>query len=134
MKGKDPKDCCFCKELANNDPSIYFQDTYFFAKWDPAPKRLGHTLIIPKMHIGSILWLTPQIEQLLPLFRQQVLHIIEHNYLPDAYIIGSNNGEAAGQSLFHAHEHIIPQYNDDPAPRGGLRNFDSVYVPPVVPD
>ena len=41
---------------------------------------------------------------------------------PDGYNIGVNCGEAAGQTVFHAHIHLIPRYSgDDPAPRGGVR-------------
>ena len=41
---------------------------------------------------------------------------------PDGYNIGVNSGEAAGQTIFHVHVHLIPRYDGDMKdPRGGVR-------------
>ena len=51
-----------------------------------------------------------------------VKRILEERYHPDGYNIGINVGEAAGQSIFHVHMHLIPRYQGDvPSPRGGVR-------------
>lgn len=51
-----------------------------------------------------------------------VKRIIDEKYHPDGYNVGINVGEAAGQSVFHVHMHIIPRYQGDvPNPRGGIR-------------
>lgn len=51
-----------------------------------------------------------------------VKHILDERFHPDGYNIGVNIGEAAGQSIFHVHLHLIPRYVDDvPNPRGGVR-------------
>ena len=43
-------------------------------------------------------------------------------YHPDGYNIGINVNEAAGQSVFHVHMHLIPRYKGDvPNPKGGVR-------------
>ncbi len=43
-------------------------------------------------------------------------------FKPDAYNIGINDGEAAGQTVMHLHIHLIPRYRDDSEdPRGGVR-------------
>lgn len=56
-----------------------------------------------------------------------VKQIVEERYHPDGYNIGVNVGEAAGQSIFHVHMHLIPRYQGDvPNPRGGVRG--------VIPD
>jgi diadenosine tetraphosphate (Ap4A) HIT family hydrolase len=49
--------------------------------------------------------------------------LIEKEYSPDGYNIGMNCGEAAGQTIFHFHCHVIPRYkNDMTDPRGGVRH------------
>jgi diadenosine tetraphosphate (Ap4A) HIT family hydrolase len=54
-----------------------------------------------------------------------LLHAKQHldeTYQPDGYNIGSNNAEAAGQSVHHLHIHIIPRYKGDVEnPKGGVR-------------
>ncbi len=51
-----------------------------------------------------------------------VKHILDERFHPDGYNIGVNIGEAAGQSIFHVHMHLIPRYDGDvPNPRGGVR-------------
>jgi diadenosine tetraphosphate (Ap4A) HIT family hydrolase len=55
---------------------------------------------------------------------RQVKDIIHEQFRPDGFNIGVNCGEAAGQSVFHAHIHIIPRYIGDVSnPRGGVRNI-----------
>jgi len=55
---------------------------------------------------------------------RQVKDIVQEEFEPQAFNIGVNCGEAAGQTVFHAHIHIIPRYRGDVAnPRGGVRNI-----------
>lgn len=52
----------------------------------------------------------------------EVKRIVDQNLHPDGYNLGINVGEAAGQSIFHVHLHLIPRYAGDvPNPRGGVR-------------
>ena len=56
-----------------------------------------------------------------------VKEIIKNKFNPDGFNVGVNSGETAGQTIFHAHIHVIPRYKGDvPNPRGGVRN--------VIPD
>lgn len=51
-----------------------------------------------------------------------VKDILQERYHPDGLNIGINDGQAAGQTMPHAHIHVIPRYdNDVPDPRGGIR-------------
>jgi diadenosine tetraphosphate (Ap4A) HIT family hydrolase len=48
--------------------------------------------------------------------------LIQKRYKPDGFNVGINVGEAAGQSIFHVHIHLIPRYKGDVEnPRGGVR-------------
>ncbi|HJJ71894.1 MAG TPA: HIT family protein, partial [Methanocorpusculum sp.] len=48
--------------------------------------------------------------------------MLDEKFSPDGYNIGINCGEAAGQTIFHVHVHLIPRYTGDVEnPRGGVR-------------
>jgi len=60
----------------------------------------------------------------------QVKDILDEKYNPQGYNIGINVGEAAGQTIFHLHVHVIPRYEGDVEdPRGGIRNIKESIVP-----
>jgi diadenosine tetraphosphate (Ap4A) HIT family hydrolase len=89
---------------------------------DRFPVSPGHSLIIPKRHVASLFELTAEefnaLHELLHLTHSQ----LDAQYQPDGYNIGVNVGEAAGQTVFHLHVHVIPRYVGDCAdPRGGVR-------------
>jgi diadenosine tetraphosphate (Ap4A) HIT family hydrolase len=89
---------------------------------DAHPLADGHTLVVPRKHVGSVyeLSVTDQaaIWKLVGEVREQLLA----KYQPDAFNIGVNDGFAAGQTVSHAHIHIIPRrHGDVPDPRGGIR-------------
>jgi diadenosine tetraphosphate (Ap4A) HIT family hydrolase len=55
---------------------------------------------------------------------RQVKDVLQKKFDPQGFNIGVNCGEVAGQSVFHAHIHVIPRYAGDvPNPRGGVRNI-----------
>jgi diadenosine tetraphosphate (Ap4A) HIT family hydrolase len=89
---------------------------------DAYPVSPGHTLIIPRRHIGSFF-------ELGAAERQDLMHLLDKaqatlriNHQPQGYNIGINDGTAAGQTVPHLHIHLIPRYtNDVTDPRGGVR-------------
>ena len=83
----------------------------------------GHALVIPKRHVSSF-WETTAAEYA-DAFNLvgKVKDILQKKFEPQGFNIGVNCGEAAGQTIFHAHIHLIPRYTGDvPNPRGGVRN------------
>jgi diadenosine tetraphosphate (Ap4A) HIT family hydrolase len=89
---------------------------------DQFPVSPGHTLIVPRRHIGSFFEASAeeQSELLMLLNRAHGLVATEHR--PDGFNIGINDGLAAGQTIPHLHIHLIPRYRGDrPDPRGGVR-------------
>ena len=112
--------CPFCK--AESERDIIASSSLSVAFYDGFPVSPGHALIIPKRHVSSFFDLSK--EEQLDLFNlaDRVKRIVEERYHPDGYNIGINVGEAAGQSIFHVHMHLIPRYQGDvPNPRGGVR-------------
>ena len=89
---------------------------------DAFPVSPGHTLVIPKRHVGSFFDLTELERQNLLSLLDKAKLVIDQEFKPDGYNIGINDGPAAGQTVPHLHIHLIPRYNADlPDPRGGVR-------------
>ena len=117
--------CPFCK--AESEREIIAYSSLSVAFYDGFPVSPGHALIIPKRHVSSFFDLSQEERQDLLNLADSVKQIVEERYHPDGYNIGVNVGEAAGQSIFHVHMHLIPRYQGDvPNPRGGVRG--------VIPD
>ena len=112
--------CPFCKAELERD--IIASSSLSVAFYDGFPVSPGHALIIPKRHVSSFFDLSKEEQQDLLNLADRVKRIVEERYHPDGYNIGINVGEAAGQSIFHVHMHLIPRYQGDvPNPRGGVR-------------
>ena len=100
--------------IAETDDAIAFLDGY--------PVSKGHTLVIAKELTASIYDLPPAVQAELWRLVADVKKILTEKYHPDGFNIGVNDGPAAGQTIAHAHIHIIPRYKgDSPDPRGGIR-------------
>lgn len=113
-------DCIFCQ----HDPSILAETKLSLAFLDSFPVSSGHALVIPRRHVVSIWDLaTEEYADAFDLVRQ-VKDLLQKKFEPQGFNVGVNCGEAAGQTVFHAHIHIIPRYAGDvPRPRGGVRNI-----------
>ena len=112
--------CPFCK--VESEREIIASSLLSVAFYDGFPVSPGHALIIPKRHVSSFFYLSKEERQDLLNLADSVKRILEERYHPDGYNIGINVGEAAGQSIFHVHMHLIPRYQGDvPSPRGGVR-------------
>ena len=112
--------CPFCK--AESERNIIASSSLSVAFYDGFPVSPGHALIIPRRHVASFFELTQEEQQDLLNLADKVKRLVEERYHPDGYNIGINVGEAAGQSIFHVHMHLIPRYKGDvPNPRGGVR-------------
>ena len=113
------KNCPFCN-LANVE--IIYEDNLVLAFYDKFPVNIGHTLIIPKRHVTSYFDLTQEEVLALQDVLFEVKSLLVEKFHPDGFNIGVNVGEAAGQSVFHVHMHLIPRYKGDVEnPKGGVR-------------
>lgn len=114
------KDCFFCQAFENND--YFLKNELAFARFDGFPVSKGHLEVIPKRHIKD--WWEATDEERMAIFKliDEAKKILDEKYHPDAYNIGMNLGEKAGQSIMHLHVHLIPRYDGDVQnPRGGVR-------------
>lgn len=113
-------DCPFC--LAESERDIIMSSALSLSFYDGFPVSPGHALIIPRRHVASFFDLTQDERQDMFNMVDEVKRILDDRFHPDGYNIGVNIGEAAGQSIFHVHLHLIPRYSGDvPNPRGGVR-------------
>jgi len=111
--------CLFC-EVPESE--IIVNHDLCFARWDKFPVSPGHLLVIPKRHFESVFDATADEFRAFREVLLQAKHVIEKEYKPGGYNIGVNDGQAAGQSVFHVHIHVIPRYKGDVEnPLGGVR-------------
>ncbi|MGA8942499.1 MAG: HIT family protein [Thermoactinomyces sp.] len=111
------KECPFCFPV-----KPVLETRQAFAIFDRYPVSKGHLLIIPRRHIQTYFDLTSSEKKEIDQLIHSGKDLIDKRFNPDGYNIGINNGEAAGQTIFHVHIHLIPRYAGDIAdPRGGVR-------------
>src|SRR5256885_726319 len=111
--------CPFCSPDAGR---VFYRDSLIIGLWDGFPVTPGHALLVPIRHVPS--WFKASEEERMALMRgiDAARLAIESGFGADAYNIGINNGEAAGQTVLHMHVHVIPRRRGDmPDPRGGVR-------------
>ncbi|HLD72834.1 MAG TPA: HIT family protein [Candidatus Nanoarchaeia archaeon] len=108
------EDCIFCKIGSGKIPAHkVYQDKDFLAFLDIHPHALGHTVIIPKIHAGTIYELEDKESKGLVNFIKKVMKLIEEKIHPDGFNIGWNHNSAGGQVVPHLHLHIFPRFNGD---------------------
>lgn len=112
---KDPE-CIFCK-LANGDiPTMkLYEDDDFAVIFDAGPATLGHALILPKEHYANIYEIDEEILGKAYKLAKKLAIVMTDVFEADGFNLLQNNNEAAGQSVFHFHIHLIPRYKGDNA-------------------
>lgn len=111
--------CIFCN-ISNDDAVAHSQKCV--AVYDANPLSAGHTLIVPRRHVRSVFELGRTDRKALWMFVHDVQDKLTKRYSPAAFTVGLNDGEKAGQTVDHAHVHLIPRYDGDVRdPRGGIR-------------
>jgi diadenosine tetraphosphate (Ap4A) HIT family hydrolase len=90
--------------------------------FDAFPVSSGHSLVVPKRHIGSFFEATKEERAAMLQLLDEAQAFVRDRWNPSAFNIGVNDGPAAGQTIGHLHMHLIPRFDGDvPDPRGGVR-------------
>ena len=108
-------DCIFCK-IANGEipSSTIYEDDEFRVILDLGPASRGHALILPKEHYDDVCSLDAKLAaKMLPL-AARIGEAMKKGLGCAGFNLVQNNGEAAGQTVFHFHIHIIPRYDGGP--------------------
>lgn len=106
--------CIFCKIIAGEIPSTtVYEDEDFRAILDVNPAVRGHVIILPKKHAADIFELEDEVAARIFPVAKKIAAALKKTFQCDGVNILQNNGEAAGQTVFHLHVHVIPRYYGD---------------------
>lgn len=106
--------CIFCKIAAGEIPSRTIRETEEFrVVLDVAPATKGHALILPKNHYRNLLDLPQEMAQKAMVLAKETALSMKESLGCDGINLVQNNEEAAGQTVFHFHLHVIPRYEKD---------------------
>ncbi len=107
-------DCIFCK-IANGDiPSkTLYEDDEFRVILDLGPATKGHALILPKDHFANLYELPDETAAKVMQLAKKMAAQMTEKLGCDGFNLVQNNGETAGQTVFHFHLHLIPRYVND---------------------
>ena len=106
-----PIDCPFCNL---SDDQIWVQTDSAVAILDKSPLSPGHTLVIPGNHIAALMELPENDLNEIWSLVTHVRKLLIEQYKPDGFNIGINEGAVAGQTIMHAHIHVIPRFIAQP--------------------
>ena len=108
------ENCIFCKLAGGEIPTAtLYEDEDFRVILDANPAAKGHALIIPKEHYANLYELDDELAGKVLVLAKKMITKLTDILGCDGYNIVHNNGEAAGQTVFHFHMHLIPRFKDD---------------------
>ncbi|MBO6108770.1 MAG: HIT family protein [Eubacterium sp.] len=106
--------CIFCKIIKGDIPSTaVYEDDDVKAILDVNPAAEGHVIVIPKEHAENVFSISDEALMKTICVAKRVAAALKKAYNCDGVNIIQNNGEAAGQTVFHLHIHVIPRYEGD---------------------
>ena len=108
------ENCIFCK-IANGEipAATLYEDEDFRVILDLGPACKGHALILPKSHAANIYELSDELAAKAMILAKKMAVKMTEALKCDGFNIVQNNGETAGQTVFHFHMHLIPRYTGD---------------------
>lgn len=106
--------CIFCRIVAGEIPShTLYEDEKYKVILDVGPATKGHALILPKNHYANLYELPEEdAAEVFKLAKKMMIHMTDKLGC-DGFNIVQNNGETAGQTVYHFHMHLIPRYKND---------------------
>lgn len=108
------ENCIFCKIANGEIPSkTVYEDERFRVILDISPASRGHAIILVKNHAANVYELPEEDASAIYVVAKKVATAMQKVLKCDGVNILQNNGEAAGQTVFHVHMHVIPRYKGD---------------------
>jgi histidine triad (HIT) family protein len=106
--------CIFCKIIKGEIPcSKVYEDKDVLAFLDLNPAAQGHTLVLPKQHMATLLELNPGTGDALLQAMRKIGRALKNVTAADGFNCIQNNFAAAGQEVLHLHWHVIPRREAD---------------------
>lgn len=125
--------CIFCKIINKEIPGhIIYEDNHVLAFLDISQSTKGHTLIIPKKHVQDVFSMTPEDMTHIFTIVPKLATALKSTFNAKGLNIVNNNGEAAGQTVFHYHVHLIPRYDETDGFNTKYTNNMANYTPEVL--
>ena len=108
------ENCIFCKIIAGEIPSAtVYEDDDVKAILDVNPAARGHVIVLPKKHASDVFSIPDEDLSKAICVAKKIAIAVKEAYKCDGVNILQNNGEAAGQTVFHLHIHVIPRFEGD---------------------
>ncbi|MGT2888175.1 HIT family protein [Streptococcus didelphis] len=106
------EDCIFCKIINGDIPSSkVYEDEQVLAFLDITQTTPGHTLLVPKKHVRNVLEMDQETASLTFARLPKIARALKKATKAPAMNIINNNEDLAGQTVFHAHIHLLPRYD-----------------------
>jgi len=113
--GEQAADCLFCGIVSGSVPSqTVDSDERTVAFMDINPATRGHALVVPRAHSRDLTDIAPEDLEATILAAQRLANRMREVLSPAGFNILNSTGEAAWQTVFHFHLHVVPRYPDDP--------------------
>lgn len=109
-------DCPFCSIVAGTDRDVreVYRDDNVIVFFPTEPATLGHTMIIPRRHVETVIGLRESELIALALISKLIAHGVHEALSPDGINIIQSNGSIAEQTVPHVHVHVVPRWSEDP--------------------
>jgi histidine triad (HIT) family protein len=109
--------CIFCRIVNKMAPaSAVFEDEAVLAFLDIRPLTIGHTLVVPKAHYVDIFDIPDKLLSQVHLVTKKIALAVNKATEADGISIIQQNGQAAGQDIYHLHIHIVPRFEGQKLP------------------
>lgn len=106
--------CIFCKIANGEIPSAtLYEDDDFRVILDVGPASRGHALVLPKQHYANLFEIPEETLAKAAVIAKKVGTKLYQGLGAEGFNVVQNNGELAGQTVFHFHIHLIPRYRGD---------------------
>ena len=110
-----PTDCQFCEIVQREDPDarVVYRDEHIVSFFPTEPAVLGHTMVVPREHVPDIWSLSEEKAAHLARATVRLAGAIREAVHPEGLNVIQSSGEAATQTVFHLHVHLVPRWVGD---------------------
>jgi len=115
--------CPFCNFTNDKRGTFLYENELCYCVEFHDPILVGSRMIMPKAHKVTPFELTSEEWMATKELLDRAKRELDEEYAPDGYNVGWNCGEASGQTVMHAHLHIVPRYSDEPYAGRGIRSW-----------
>jgi histidine triad (HIT) family protein len=119
----------FARILRGEVPAFrVYEDEHTLAIMDVMPQADGHTLVLPKAPAENLFELDPDMAGAVIRTAQKIAGAVRKAFAADGVTLMQFNGEAAGQTVFHFHLHVLPRHARQPLRSHGRTMADSAVL------